>query len=152
MKTLNILNKNITRNVEVVAEIREVDFWKWYLHFLNINANNKALTNQEIDLLAVILAKDVFKSYFKSPQSDEILEELGIGYTHLHNLKVRLIDKGLVVRGSEAVNDYILSENLSKIQRIIKKGLLIDNEIGFTFPFKITLTDEQIKSYKDIPE
>lgn len=134
MKTLNLLNPGITKNVDSPTEITERDFWEYYLNFLMADKGN-FLTNMETKLVAVILAKDPTICYFTKPHSDEVMDELDIKYSYLHVLKNSLVEKGMVINTKG--RKYFLNPKLRKFQEAVKDYFKKDSNIEFKFVFTI---------------
>lgn len=115
-------------------EIDELSFWKYYLEILQVKAGN-FLKDKELDVLAYILAGVPNKSYFKKPNSDELMEAFDLSVPYLHKIKYELKEKGVIVP-TEIRGDFILNPRLADYQKEIKKYLQDGNEIEYLFKFK----------------
>lgn len=122
-------------------EVDELSFWKYYLEILQIKAGN-FLKDKELDVLAYILAGVPGKSYFKKPNSDELMEAFDLSVPYLHKIKYELKDKGIIIP-TEVRGDFILNPRLADYQKEIKKYFEDDTEIEYLFKFKKRNYDDE---------
>lgn len=136
MKTLNLTKSNITKDTKIPTEISEKEFWKYYIDFL-MSVKGAFLTNTEKNLVVSLLSLDPDVTYFNKNRIDELIELSGYDYGHLFMIKSGLVKKGIIVKASPGKGDYLLAQSLRQFQKVIKNYFKSNNEIEFTFVFKI---------------
>lgn len=138
MKQNDTLSFNVMKYNQFSDEplfVTELDFWTFYLDILEVRAGS-FLSDLEKKVLAYVLSGTPGKSYFKKPNSNELMEAFDIKANNFHRIKYDLEAKGIIVP-TEIRGDYILNKRLYKYQQDMKKFLKEGKTIEYKFKFKL---------------
>lgn len=135
--SFNILKYNQSSDEPLL--VTEFDFWKYYLEILQIKAGS-FLSDQECNMLAFVLSKEVNHSYFKAPKSNEIMEAFDLKVANFHRIKFSLKEKGLIVP-TDIGGDYLLHPRMVEYQKTIKNKLREGISIEYFMKFKLKEDD-----------
>lgn len=143
MKTLkfNLLNKNITKDIESPTVVDQHTFWQYYIKLLQIKIGD-LLTPGEEAVVAWLLANDPYKSWFLKPNSEIAMQELNLNYPNFQRIKRDLAEKKIIVATNPDLKkqiDYLLHPGLRNFQMQMQKTFKDETEVEFKFPFRITV-------------
>ena len=118
-------------------EYDEIGFWEAFLKSLDLEGN---LAGPEIKMMSFILANSPYRSYFKKPHVNKLLEHMGFkNYQNLWKYRQALEKLNLLEFTEEVRGDFLPGKNLRKFQIFLKDKLKNDqiDEIEIVIPIKI---------------
>jgi hypothetical protein len=121
--------------------LNEFDFWKSFLKTLDLEAK---MSDPELKIMAFILSGSPYKSYFKKPAVNKLLEFMGFKhYQNLWKYRKTLIDLNLLEFTGEVRGDFLPGKNLRNLQIFLKEKIKKNEleEIELVIPIKIKNTD-----------
>lgn len=133
----NLLNKNITRDLDNPRTISKDQFWEYYLAFWLLS-NGIHLKASEKELLLFLLQHNPFKNWFLKRNLKDTQKAMGIDITY-NDLRYRLsslFKSGFLIK--EGRGDYLLHPRLRDFQKNMIKLFNNDTLVEFTFPFKVS--------------
>lgn len=118
---IELINKSVT----------EVNFYKDLLSIRNIF--NKTLNGPEINLLSVLLTKDLDDYWFIQPNIQEMYIDTGMSPAHFSATKKTLLQKKFLIHRSENRGDIVPAEPLVRLRDFVRQK----KNIEFVLKFRV---------------
>jgi len=137
MVKLNLLTGRGGDAAENPLDVKERDFWQYYLKLLNIR-NNFALTDREIKVMSYVLTQNYNECQFTQNAGKELRTALRMKAPDLSKVKTQLMLKRYIYFDED--NDRTIPvKSIGDFQRYVKNCIQkkMPIEINFVFPMNI---------------
>lgn len=135
---LNILTTRTGNTADIPLKIKEIDFWRHYLHFLNLRSSF-FIQQKELEVFSWILSQEPEVSWFSKPNSDRMKDAISkLSSPEITRIRSRLLELNLVEQHKDPEDGRktvtLPVPGLVKLQKFIKNN----KNLTIVFSYEIT--------------